>query len=301
MVNPSAYDLNINGQSTILPAIQAWQVYLKDQNKSPFTIKSFIGDLHLLALFLPVDMTISEIATSDLNQFLEWIKEGRGKNIPCSPKSYARRVTSIKSFFRWLKKHEVINSDPAEPILQRPVISPLPEVLNSEEEKLVLSVARKMQEGKQPDHRPFLLLKLLLETGIKKSECINLKVNHIDVEHKEPSIFIRYPNLKDRNKERKISISHEWIEALNKFLDQKPSQDALFPWSPRRLEYILEDIGKEAKLLKHLSFSMCRWTCALDDFQKGMDEDAIRQKLGVSKIQWRELRAKMVQILKQRS
>jgi hypothetical protein len=32
------------------------------------------------------------------------------------------------------------------------------------------------------------------------------------------------------------------------------------------LEYLLEDIGKEAGLNKHLSFDMCRWTCALDNW-----------------------------------
>ena len=72
--------------------------------------------------------------------------------------------------------------------------------------------------------------------------------------------------------------------------------DQVFPWSPRRLEYLLEDIGEEAGLDKHLSFDMCRWTCALQDYQNGVDPDKIRQKLGVSKIQWRELFIKLKQL-----
>jgi integrase/recombinase XerD len=38
---------------------------------------------------------------------------------------------------------------------------------------------------------------------------------------------------------------------------------------------------------------MCRWTSALSDWQAGVDPNKIRQKLGVSRIQWRELRMKL--------
>ncbi len=299
MVNQSSFDLSINGQSTLMPAILAWEVYLRDQNKSLFTIRSFIGDLHLLTAFLPLDKTISEITTSDLNRFLEWVKEGRGRKIPCSPKSFSRRITSIKSFFRWLNRYAAISVDPAEPILQYSVISPLPEVLSPLEEKMVLDAALKMQTGEKPDLRPYLLLKLLLETGIKKSECLNLSVNHINSEAKESYLFIRYPDAKDRNKERKVNISQEWLLVLKNFLEKNPDSDSLFPWSPRRLEYLLEDIGNEAGIHKHLSFSMCRWTSAMNDFKRGVDHEAVRQKMGVSKIQWRELRMKLEQLISQ--
>jgi len=296
MIENSTFNLYIDSQSTLQPAIKGWEIYLKDQGRSQYTIRSFLGDLHLLSSFLPPDKTISEISTSDLNRFLDWIKEGRGRNIPCSPKSYSRRITSIKSFFRWLHKHARIVTNPAESILQHSVISPLPEILTPSEEKIVLDAAQKMQSAEKPDLRPYLLVKLLLETGIKKSECINIKLNHIDIEQKEPFIFIRYPNAKDRNKERKVLVSTQWVEVLKIYINQKPLDDSLFPWSPRRLEYILEDIGKEANLTKHLSFSMCRWTCAMEDMRKGQDADAIRQKMGVSKIQWRELKMKLDQL-----
>ena len=296
MIENSTFNLHIDSQSTLQPAIKGWEIFLEDQGRSQYTIRSFLGDLHLLSSYLQPDKTISEITTSDLNRFLDWIKEGRGRNIPCSPKSYSRRITSIKSFFRWLYKHARIVTNPAESILQHSVISPLPEILTPIEEEKALNAAVKMQSKDKPDLRPYLLLKLLLETGIKKSECINIKLTHIDIEQKEPFIFIRYSNVKDRNKERKVRVSDQWVEALKQYIDQKPVDDSLFPWSPRRLEYILEDIGKAANLSKHLSFSMCRWTCSLNDTRKGMDADAIRQKMGISKIQWREIKMKLDQL-----
>jgi len=116
-------------------------------------------------------------------------------------------------------------------------------------------------------------------------------------------IFIRYASPANRYKERKLTLPDDWIPAYNEYLaqykrsnpaDHPPEQ--VFPWSPRRLEYLLEDIGNEAGLTKHLSFDMCRWTCALNDFRAGEEPDKIRQKLGVSKIQWRELHNKLKQL-----
>ena len=52
-------------------------------------------------------------------------------------------------------------------------------------------------------------------------------------------------------------------------------------------------VSEEAALEKHLSFDMCRWTCALNDWRSGMERDKIRQKLGVSKVQWREVSMKL--------
>ena len=93
---------HINAFTSIPTAMKFWQIYLADQEKSEYTIKAFLGDLRLLTQFLPPDIAIGEISTSDLNHFIEWLENGRGKKISCSPKSLSRRITTLKSFFRWL-------------------------------------------------------------------------------------------------------------------------------------------------------------------------------------------------------
>ncbi|HOD04422.1 MAG TPA: tyrosine-type recombinase/integrase, partial [Anaerolineaceae bacterium] len=131
-------------------------------------------------------------------------------------------------------------------------------------------------------------------TGIKKGECLNLSINHIDLEAPNgPVVFIRYAGSQNRYKERRIDLTADWIESYQEYMAQYTPRDQVFPWSPRRLEYLLEDLGTEAGLVKHVSFDMCRWTCALNDYQSGMQPDAIRQKLGISKIQWREIGLKL--------
>jgi integrase/recombinase XerD len=286
---------HLTTQTLFPPAIQAWEIYLKDQGRSPYTIKAFTGDLSLLASFLPPDRGVGSVTTTELNHFLQWLQKGRG--VPCSPKSLARRITSIKAFFRWLQRGGVMVIDPAAKVLQQSVLSPLPVVLTQDELLMVVEAAQAMRTAKKPDARPYVLLALLLETGIKKGECLTIARNHIDLEAQGgPVLFVRYASPSSRYKERKISLSNDWVVAYQEYLAQYQPADRIFPWSPRRLEYLLEEIGEAAGIEKHLSFDMCRWTCVLDDWKSGMEADKIRQKLGVSKIQWREVSLKLRQL-----
>jgi len=283
---------HITARTSLVPAINSWRIYLNDQGKSPHTVKAFTADMLLLAKYLPPDRPLGSITTNELNNFLDWMKRSRG--VPCSPKTLARRITSIKAFFRWLLQYGVILVDPGEKVLQQSVISPLPQVLTPEELQAVIDVAMKYRHADQPDARYYALLKLLLDTGIKKSECIALSPNHIDLEAPGgPHLFVRYSSPQHRYKERKIALSDEWIQAYEEYASQYHLAEQIFPWSQRRLEYLLEDLGEEAGLKKHLSFEMCRWTCALNDHQSGMDANKVRQKMGLSKIQWREVNLKL--------
>jgi integrase/recombinase XerD len=283
---------HITARTSLVPAINAWRIYLNDQGKSPHTVKAFTADLLLLANYLPPDRPLGAITTNELNNFLDWMRRQRG--VPCSPKTLARRITSIKAIFRWLLQYGVILVDPAEKVLQQSVISPLPQVLTSDEQQAVMDVAMKYRHADPPDARYYALLKLLLETGIKKSECLALSSNHIELEAPGgPHLFVRYSSPQHRYKERKIALTDEWIQAYEEYASQYHITQQIFPWSQRRLEYLLEDLGEEAGLKKHLSYEMCRWTCALNDLQSGMDANKVRQKMGLSKIQWREVKLKL--------
>ncbi len=278
--------------TSLSAAIQAWGEALEEQGRSIHTVKAFTGDMRLLARFVGSGTPIQQVSTHDLKNFLEWMVERRG--VPCSPKTYARRVTSIKAFYRWLNDIGVLTSDPAANVPQQSVISPLPEVLTPMEVEAALEAASALRRRKPPDARPYTLLRLLLDTGIKKGECLRLHLNHVDLEAPEgPMLFVRYGQVAKRYKERKIPLSEAWVNAFHEYLRQYQPSDRLFPWSPRRLEYLLEDISELAGLEKRISFDMCRWTSALMDYRAGADRNAIRQKLGVSKIQWREVNNKL--------
>jgi site-specific recombinase XerD len=286
---------HLTAQTGLIPAINAWEIFLNDQGCSPNTVKAFRSDIKLLTEVLPLDRTLGAITTSDLNNFLHWLEHERG--VPCSPKSLARRVTAVKSFFRWLQKGGVLLVNPAEKVVQHSVLSPIPEVLTEAEIEAALLAADRYRRQSKPDARPYTLLALLLATGIKKSECLGIHLNHIDLQTAgEPIIFIRYASPANRYKERKLTLPEDWLPAYEEYLAQYNPVDRLFPWSPRRLEYLLEDIGNDAGLPKHLSFDMCRWTSALQDYLNNVEPEKIRQKLGISKIQWREIHSKLRQL-----
>ncbi|MEL7626439.1 MAG: site-specific integrase [Anaerolineaceae bacterium] len=280
-------------ESTLLqPTIQAWKFYLRDQGRSHHTLKAFEADLKLLEEFMPTDKPIGQISAKDLEDYLTWLEKDRG--IPCSPKTLSRRITSLKSFFRWLTQNAAISVDPAEKIVQKTVTSPLPTVLTPHELQVALEAADSIRNSANPDLRPYVLLRLVLETAMKKGECLNLKTNHLELSDPEEAyIFVRYPNQRYRFKERKIPVSAQWVEAYNQYAEQYQIKDQVLPWSQRRLEYLLEDITKAGKMDKHISFDMLRWTSALNDLSNGIEQDKIRQKLGISKIQWREVKSKL--------
>lgn len=286
---------HINSKTLLPTAINGWEMFLYDQGRSSNTVKAFLSDVRLLNQFIAPDQSIGAITTDDLNRFFTWMEKERG--IPCSPKTLSRRITSVKSFFRWLNQHGALVIDPAEKVLQRSAISPVPQVLTESEYEAVLLAADRHRRETKADARPYTLVYLLLITAIKKSECLGIHINHIDLDAKNgPHLFVRYASPANRYKERKIDLDADWIASYKEYLAQYQPVDQVFAWSPRRLEYLLEDIGEEAGLTKHLSFDMCRWTCALRDYQAGIEVDKIRQKLGVSKIQWRELFIKLKQL-----
>ncbi len=292
---------------TPLPtAITAWVEQLRADGKSKHTLQAFGGDLDLFARYLDDNVkTIGQVNTRDLDN---WLQTQRAN---MSPKSYSRRVTSLKSFFRWLKETRVLKDDPALPIIQHTVLSPLPDYLSEAEVKQALAGAERLKHAEKPDMRPYVLFTLLLQTGIKKGECLTLVPNHVDfADPAEPVLWVRYPDPKQRFKERKLRLDPSWkktyddyrayldtYEQTNRRPRAEARKDYLFPWSARQLEYLLADIKEAAGLEKEVSFDACRWTCAVRDARAGLDDDQIRQKLGLSKIQWREIGMKLKKLV----
>jgi site-specific recombinase XerD len=272
----------------LAPAIQGWLDHLAKIDTSRHTVIAFRSDLNLLLEYLEPTTPLNTVGTAVLNQFLAWMKDERGK--PCSDKTYGRRVTSLKAFFRWVTPLAELRADPAETLIQLNVRSPLPEALTAEEIERCQAAGERLRRAEEkPDIRPLILFDLLLQTGMKKVEVANLKLEHVDASNAaRPHLYVRYPEKKDWPKERKLDLTPGWIELYRDYRAEFNPKEVVFPWSVRKLEYALGDTGRAAGLEKNVSFDMMRWTCALRDHQAGMEEEALRRKLGLSPIQWRE-------------
>lgn len=279
------------------PLEDAIVVYLDDLEAggaSRHTVRAFKSDLNLLGQFHGHDTPLNVFDTKKLNRWLYWMTNERDK--PCSSKTYARRITTIKNFFGYLVDQRVLKFDPAVDIHQRSVSSKLPEVLSQYETKKLLDAAKRMRYNvEKPDVRPYFLVLLLLQTAIKKAECMRLTTDDFGRHGLSgPYVNIKYDKPNMRYKERRINIDDELLEVMQEYVSQRRVEGILFDCTPRNLEYVLRDTGKLAAVhKKKVSFESLRWTSALNDFLDEMDEEDLRQKMGLSRISWRETSAKL--------
>lgn len=289
----------LTGGSSLAAAITEFEGWMTRKKMSKHTVASFRSDLNLLARYHGRGIPVHQLGTPELQEFLHYIREGR--NVPCSPKSYQRRVTSLKSFFKWLKEDEVLPSDPAEALLHLPVYIPLPEILYDHEIEAMQAVVERHRRAEKPDARPAILLSLLLKTGMKKSELMNLAPEHFDFSHAdEPVVYIRYDDPKLNLKERKLALVDDFQPLYEEYMAQYAPERRLFECTPRNLEYVLRDLSQEAGIFKGpdklVSFEMMRTTSAVLDIRNGMEGDTLRRKLGLSEITWRATGPKLEQL-----
>jgi site-specific recombinase XerD len=289
----------IRADSTLEEAREVYLVALRLSGASPYTVKAFKSDLNLLGNWAGFDTPVGEFSTDTLNRFLNWMLTERDK--PCSPKTYARRVTTLKNFFGFLYEERAIPKDPSKAVIQQPVSTPLPDVLLDEEVDALLATTRAIRTNPvEPDARPHLLAMLLLQTGVKKGECVALKqVDVLRSDPDRPQLWVRYQNPRMRYKERKIDLTAELMEVLDEYLAQrKPKDGLIFDCTSRNLEYVLNDTAEAAGIDRgKMSFETMRWTCAYRDYRRGMDAERLRQKLGLSRVSWRDTSTRLAEIV----
>lgn len=291
----------LTADSSLQKALLHFIEHMRNEGFAINTSKAFASDVRLLGKYVKMDTAVNKIGTKDLNDFLDWLLNERG--VPCSPKSYARRVTTLKVFFGWLEESGILPNNPADAVIQRSVKSPLPTPPTEADLERALQVTQNMRQGvglKKPDARPHMLLTLLLQTGIKKSEAMTMEPKHVEQKEGEsPYLFVRYVNPRLRYKERKLPLDPEWLDVFDEYMTQYAPDDTVFTCTARNLEYILRDVGADAGLDKGLlSFENLRWASAIRDWNGKVEHDDIRQKLGLSKITWRETKSKLEKLTK---
>lgn len=283
--------------SSLSAAMAPYQDYMVRQGMSPNTIKSFMSDIRLLDRYFKLQENtpaLGEITTQNLNDFLHWLRHERrnkkGELVPCSPKSYSRRVTTLKSFFGWLVATEVLAEDPAAPVIQQSVRAPLPRILtDAEVDRLLRTTRDLLWSPTKPDARPYLIVLLVLQTALKKSEVMNLRMSDVDTSNpREPTIMVRYNNPRYAHKERKLALGPAFLPVYNQYLRTYQPKEFIFECTARNLEYVLADAAALADIKDGVSFESLRWTSAVRSYRFGTPPEALRKKLGLSPITWRE-------------
>lgn len=290
---PDAGQHQIGAHSSLRSAVRAFGEHMQRVDFSEHTINSFLGDLRFLERYLGHEVEIGTIAIKDLRAFMEYLQHGRG--VPCTPKTYARRMTTLKVFFGWLASAGVLDQDPAANLVHKPAASPLPSILSDDQVERAQDACRALlADAKRPDTRPQFLFNLLLQTGMKKSECMVLQIGHFDLsDPAAPAVWIRHKDPRRHHKERKLALQPSLPAMLRLYVAAYAPRQALFPCTGRNLEYVLHKVAKVADLPGGISFEMLRWTCAVRDFRAGMEPELLRRKLGLSQIAWEDTLSKL--------
>lgn len=203
---------------------------LNSRGYSINTVKAYCLDLLLFFKFikdyfdLGIEIkefnyfTFLQINESDVLAFL--VHLGTRDN---SPYSRQRRLSSIRSFYKWLYTYYPIESSRINPTKNIPNIKKvdrIPKYLNLEQSKKLIDIFN--TSNSQYSIRDNMIVYLLLVTGLRVSELINININDIDFFDKSIQVIGK------GNKQRKVFINDITRDRLLKYLKfQNKSLDSV--------------------------------------------------------------------------
>ena len=263
--------------------IKEYKIYLKiERGLSKNTIDSYTKDLEKLCLFLEENnISISPLAIDShiIKQFIYEV----AKNL--NPRSQARIISGLRSFFDYLVFEEYRNTNPTD-LLETPKIgTKLPDTLSQGEiDALIDAIDLSHPQGE----RNRTIFEIIYSCGLRVSEAITIKNSDLFFEEG----FIRV--LGKGKKERYVHIhesAQRYITMYQKSIrshifPQKGFEDTLFlnrrgkGLSRQMIFMILKDLAIKIDLKKKISPHTLRHSFATHLLQNGADLRAIQQMLG---------------------
>lgn len=203
------------------------------------------------------------------------------------PTTIARKLASLKTFFRYLKSAGYITDDPSEG-MSAPHIQKNPPQFLSEEQ--VAALFRQVAVDTPMGMRDFAMLHLLYATGMRVSELVSL--NLADLDMAQATVICSGRNGK-RRRERVLPLSQQAREALRPYLAETrrhlilhhPDEQALFVnHHGERLTrqgcwLIIKEYAREAGILQITPHAL-RHSFAISMLRKGMELNSVKELLG---------------------
>lgn len=271
--------------SPLLQTIKLYVRYLRlERNLSPNTIEAYRNDLaHLEAFMMRNNLKLENVTLEQLHTFAASLHE-----YGITPRSQARVLSGVRSFFRFLVLDGVVESDPTE-LLEWPSLPEhLPVVLTLEEiDRIEDSIDLSKAEGA----RNRAIIEVLFSCGLRVSELVNMKLSDLYMEDRV--LLVRGKG----NKERLVPVSNKAIADLKRwFFDRnlmkiKPGEDD-YVFLNRRGAHLTRTMilimvkrqAEEAGIKKTISPHTFRHSFATALLQGGADLRSIQAMLGHEKI-----------------
>ena len=255
-----------------------------EKRYSPHTVTAYKSDLSQFNHFLKDQYSIEKISNADHLMIRSWLVELIEKGI--SERSINRKLTTLKSYYRFLIKSGVVEVNPMNRITSLKTSKRLPVYL--EQEKIDLMFDKVDYGEGYPAIRNRLIVEMFYLTGMRLAELVNLKEHDIDFQYTSLKV------LGKRNKERIIPFGKTLDGLLQQYLEEKekvfPGQQWLFLTDagkkiyPKLVYRIVNQALAQVSTLTKRSPHILRHTFATHLLNNGAELNAVKELLGHSSL-----------------
>lgn len=281
-------------------------------NKSPNSVKEYNYDISMFLKYMKIHFkltdekdfsnvnindfdinTLRKITLADIHSFISFLAV-TNKN---KPATRARKISTLRIFFKYLSvKANIIENNPAQNLETPKQERRMPKYLTLEESKKLLEIA--CSEDNRNKERDYAIITLFLNCGMRLSELVGINIKDIHFDECRMTVIGK------GNKERTIYLNKACMNAINKYLIQRPkeginlnSKDALFlserreRISKRTIQHIVEKELRQAGFdTSKYSTHKLRHTAATLMYQYGeVDIRALQELLGHASISTTEI------------
>jgi integrase/recombinase XerD len=263
---------------------KGYETFLRiEKNLSPNSVSAYVNDINKLITFIAEyypNLTPETVKLAQLRKFVEWMNQ---KEI--SPRTQARTISGIKSFYKFLLIEEAVENDPTTLVESPRIGRKLPEILTDEE---INSLIEAIDDTKAEGLRNKAILETLYSCGLRVSELVDLKLSNLHFEQE----FLRIAGKGER--ERLVPISKRAIEDIKKYLVlsrkkltiEKGFENVVFlnrrgkKLSRVMIFTIIKNLADKIKLEKNISPHTFRHSFASALVQGGADLRTVQEMLG---------------------
>ena len=254
-----------------------------EKSLSENSVSAYVNDINKLIEFLNEEfkkVPPEKVRLPHLKKFVEWLNQ---KGV--SPRTQARTISGIKSFFKYLLIEEKIMNDPTT-LLESPKVGrKLPDILTMEEIDLLID---SVDVSKPEGQRNRAMLETLYSCGLRVSELVSLKMSNLNFDQG----FIKVEGKAD--KERLVPISKSAIDEINGYVEgyrkglniDKDHVNTLFlnrrgkNLSRVMVFTIIKELATKVNLGKKISPHTFRHSFATHLINGGADLRAVQEMLG---------------------
>ncbi len=186
--------------------------YLQYQRKfSPNTLLAYKSDLLEFINFSIERFEIQKSEAIKNDMVRSWVSELIGNGL--EPVSVRRKVSTLRSYFKYLQKENILKKSPLTNIPQLKLSKKLPIVLSNESiDSIFDNLSLDASYLESLNH---IIICILYGTGIRRAELIGLKASNVDLEQRQIKV------LGKRSKERIVPITFELAEQISAFIEIK--------------------------------------------------------------------------------